>query len=97
MCINSTKGRFLVDRSDKSFIFTNNLYIKKGHYKKHFILRPLLFAIFMCNLFFIVKEIDFAIYANNNSPFVSGDTPDDVLDSPENASSKLCKWFSNIR
>ena len=31
MCINSNKCRFTVDRSDKYFIFTNNLYIKKKH------------------------------------------------------------------
>ena len=31
MCINSTRGRFTVDRSGKYFIFMNNLYIKKGH------------------------------------------------------------------
>ena len=30
MCINSTKGRFTVDRIGKYFIFRNNLYIKKG-------------------------------------------------------------------
>ena len=31
MCINSTKDRVTVDRSDRCFIITNNLYIKKGH------------------------------------------------------------------
>ena len=31
MCINSTNGRFMVDRSGKYFIFTNNLYIKNEH------------------------------------------------------------------
>ena len=28
-CINSTKGRFIVDRSDICFIFMNNLHIKR--------------------------------------------------------------------
>ena len=49
------------------------------------ILGPLLFNIFMCDLFFIVNEIDFASYADDNTPFVSGDRLDDVLVSLENA------------
>ena len=48
----------------------------------------------MCDLFFIVNEIDFASYADDNTPFVSGDRLD-VLDSLENASLKVFDWFSN--
>ena len=59
------------------------------------ILGPLLFNIFMCDLFFIVNEIDFASYADDNTPFVSGHRLDDVLDSLENTSLKPCDWFSN--
>ena len=59
------------------------------------ILGPLLFNIFMCDLFFIVNEIAFASYADDNTPFVSGDRLDDVLVSLENASLKLFDWFSN--
>ena len=54
-----------------------------------------LFNSFMCDLFFIVDEIDFASYADDNTPFVSGDRLDDVLDSLEKASPKLFDWFSN--
>ena len=39
MCKNSTKTRFMPGRSGKYFIFTNNLYIKKGHFVLLFILR----------------------------------------------------------
>ena len=53
------------------------------------ILGPLLFNIFMCNLFFIVNEIYFASYADDNTSFVSGDRLEDVLDSLENTSLKL--------
>ena len=49
----------------------------------------------MCDLFFIVNEIDFASYAEDNTPFVSGDRLGDVLVSLENASLKLFDWFSN--
>ena len=47
------------------------------------ILGPPLFNIFMCDLFFIVNEIDFASYAYDDNPFVSGDRLDDVLVSLE--------------
>ena len=53
------------------------------------ILGPLLFNNFMCNLFFIVNEIYFASYADDNTSFVSGDRLEDVLDSLENTSLKL--------
>ena len=49
----------------------------------------------MCDLFFIVNEIDFDSYADDNTRFVSGDRLDDVLDSLENASLKLFDWFSS--
>ena len=49
----------------------------------------------MFDLFFIVNEIDFASYADDNTPFVSGDRLDDVFVSLENASLKLFDWFSN--
>ena len=49
----------------------------------------------MCDLFFIVNEIDFASYADDNTPFVSSDRLGDILVSLENASSKLFDWFSN--
>ena len=43
----------------------------------------------MCDLFVIVNEMDFASYADENTPFVSADRLDDVLDSQQNASSKF--------
>ena len=49
----------------------------------------------MCDLFFIVNEIDFAIYASDSTSFILGDRLDDVLDSLENASLKLFDLFSN--
>ena len=59
------------------------------------ILGPLLFDIFMFDIFFTVNEIDFSSYADDITPFVSGDRIEDVLDSLENASLKLFDWFSN--
>ena len=47
----------------------------------------------MYDLFFMVNEIDFASYADDNTPFISGDRLDNVLVSLENASLKLFDWF----
>ena len=49
------------------------------------ILGPLLFNIFMGDVFFIANEIDFASYVDDNAPFASSDRLDDVLHSLENA------------
>ena len=59
------------------------------------ILGPLLFNIFMFDLFCIVFEIDFTSYTDDNTPFVSNDRLDDVLDSVKNVSVKLFDWFPN--
>ena len=57
------------------------------------ILGPLLFNIFMCDLILIVNDIDFANYADDNTPFVFGNNPIEVLKCLEDASDKLFEWF----
>ena len=59
------------------------------------ILGPLLFNIFMCDLFLIVNNVDFTNYADDNTPFASGNTPAEVLECRDYASNKLFEWFSN--
>ena len=59
------------------------------------ILGPLLFNIFMCDVFFMVNEIGFTSYADDNTPFASRGRLDDVLDCLENAALKFFDWFSN--
>ena len=49
----------------------------------------------MYDLFFIVNKNDFASYADDNTPSLSSDRLDDVLNSLENASLKTFEWFSN--
>ena len=39
----------------------------------------LLFNIFLCNFFFITDDIDFANYANNNTPCTLGNDMKDVI------------------
>ena len=59
------------------------------------ILGPLLFNIFICDLFIMMYDINIANNADDNTPFVSGDTPLDVITSLENAAEKLFEWFAN--
>ena len=49
------------------------------------ILGPLLFNIFLADLFFIVKDIDIASYADDNTPFIVEDNIENVIASLEEA------------
>ena len=42
-------------------------------------LGPLLFNAFLCDLFFIMNETDFASYADDNTPYVKGYNIEDVI------------------
>ena len=59
------------------------------------ILRPLLLNIFLCDMFFVMKDIDFASYTDDNTPYVSSDSIEDVIRILENDSIKLFKRFSD--
>ena len=49
------------------------------------ILGPLLFNIFLCDLFFIMNDVEFASYADGNTPFFVGDDLNDVILKLQNA------------
>ena len=51
------------------------------------ILGPLLFNIFLADLFFIVDKIDIACFADANTPYVSGNNIDETIESFKEASS----------
>ena len=57
------------------------------------ILGPLLFNIFLCDLFFIMKETDFLSYADDNTPYRTADTVHEVIKLLERDSMMLFKWF----
>ena len=59
------------------------------------ILGLLLFSIFMCDLFIALEGIDLSSYADDNTPFISDATPENVVSSLENCSTSLFEWFSN--
>ena len=55
------------------------------------ILSPLLFNIFLADLFFILNDADFASYADDNTPYVIADDINSVIASLEKASKALFK------
>ena len=57
------------------------------------ILGSFLFNIFLCDLFFIMNETDFASYADDNTPYVVGNNIEDVIIKLQNASLTLFQWF----
>ena len=61
------------------------------------ILGPLLFNIFLADLFFIVKDTDIASYADDNTPFIVEDNIENVIASLEEATNALFDWFDNNR
>ena len=65
---------------------------KKSYLEYH---KDLLFNIFVSDLFIMIDDTNIANYVDENTPFVSGDTPLNVLTSFENAAKKLSEWFTN--
>ena len=59
------------------------------------ILGPLLFNIFLCDLFLIMKETSFASYADDNTSYVTVQNLYKVIKSLEEDSIKLFQWFSD--
>ena len=59
------------------------------------ILGPLLFNIFLCDMFFELSQTDFASYADDNTPYAEADNIDEVITILENDSIQLFKWFSD--
>ena len=60
------------------------------------ILGPLLFNIFIYDLFITIDDINIANYADDNTPFVSDDTPLNVITSLEKGAEKCFEWFTNM-
>ena len=59
------------------------------------ILGPLLFNLFPCDLFLIIDNIDFASYADDNTPYTTDESAKKVIDKLEIVAKSLCKWFSD--
>ena len=59
------------------------------------ILGPLLFNIFLCDLFLIMENIDSANYADDNTPYTTGNSIEEVIQKLKNAVKTLFQWFSD--
>ena len=59
------------------------------------ILGSLLFNIFLCDLFSIMKKADFSSYADDNTPYRTAEFTDEVIKLLEGDSTMLVKWFSD--
>ena len=61
------------------------------------ILGPLLFNIFLADLFFVLKDIDIASYADDSTPFMVENNIGNVIASLEQVSDALLNLFKNNR
>ena len=61
------------------------------------ILGPLLFNIFLCDLFLFLHDTPVASYADDNTPYCTGLKISDVLIKLENAAETLLQWFKDNR
>ena len=59
------------------------------------ILGPLLFNIFLCDLFLIIENIDIARYADDNTPYTTWNSTEEVIQKLKNAAKALFQWFSD--
>ena len=59
------------------------------------ILGSLLFNIFLCDMFFFTENMDFASYADDNTPYCYGRTPQEVITKLEQSSKVIFTWFEN--
>ena len=59
------------------------------------ILDPILFNIFLNDLFLAVQNVDFASYADDNTIYDAGENIDEIIFSLQESSKKLFKWFAD--
>ena len=61
------------------------------------ILAPVLFNIFLAEMFLIHSDIDIANFANDNMPYLSAKNVEDVIESLDRTSVSLFRWFEYNR
>ena len=59
------------------------------------ILGPILFNIFLSDLFLIVDNVDIASYKDDNTIYKEHENIDDLITSLQDVAAKLSKWFSD--
>ena len=56
---------------------------------------PLLFLIYICDLFFVNKDVSFSSYAYDTTPFINGISFDQIIPKLESILSDISQWFMN--
>ena len=59
------------------------------------ILGPLLFNVFLCDLFLFIPNIDLVSYADDNTPFAMGSSELEVINEIKTVVESLTLWFQN--
>ena len=59
------------------------------------ILGPLLFNIFICDMFYFLEGFDIANYADDSTPYCAGKSAESVVNNLEQSSTILFKWLNN--
>ena len=59
------------------------------------ILGLLPFNIFLCDMFLFCKDVDFASYGDNNTPYCIGKTMEEVTSQLEKSLIPIFEWFEN--
>ena len=68
----------------------NNIGCSAGFY-----IRPLFFNIYLCDLFFIIEKFDIANFADDNTPYVTGDNISSVVKLLEEVACAIFQWFKD--
>ena len=59
------------------------------------ILGPLLFNVYICDMFYDIIDCDIASYADDNTPYASSNNLDAVINKLEESTNNLFQWFRN--
>ena len=59
------------------------------------ILEPLLFNIFICDIFYFLEDFDIANYADNSTPYCAPKSAEFVVNNLEQSSRILFEWLNN--
>ena len=62
-------------------------------FPQRFTLGPLLFVIFICDLFYFSENVDIASYADGNTPYCASHDIQTTINTLQDSSAKLFDWF----